>query len=232
MIPLKDENPKKHLPFVNLIFIVLNIVVFYYQPSTLNSGAKAFFDFYGVIPSNLFSNIQNFIAGDYMIIGSIFSSLFVHADFMHLAGNMVFLWVFGDNIEYAIGHFNYFIFYLLCGIAATLTHVFVDPGSAVPIIGASGAISGILGAYIIKFPKNKVTTLFIILIFIKIMKIRAVYLLGFWFLYQILNGYLSMGNQAAGGVAWFAHIGGFISGLILVNIFKKHPNRRSIVIGQ
>jgi membrane associated rhomboid family serine protease len=160
-----------------------------------------------------------------MVLGSLFSSLFLHADFMHLAGNMIFLWIFGDNIEYAIGHFNYFIFYLLCGLAATFTHVFIDPTSTIPIIGASGAISGILGAYLIKFPKNKVTTLFIIVIFIRIVKIRAVYLLGFWFLLQLLYGYLSLGSESGGGVAWFAHIGGFISGLILVNIFKKQPKR-------
>lgn len=220
MIPLKDENPKKHLPFINLIFIAANIVVFYYQPSLQNQTIE-FFNYFGVIPEKLFGVLTALNKGDFMVIGSLFSSLFVHADFMHLAGNMIFLWVFGDNIEYAIGHVRYVVFYLFCGIAATLTHVFIDPTSSIPIIGASGAISGILGAYLIKYPKNKVTTLFIVIIFIKIVKIRAVYLLGFWFVYQLAAGYLSLSNQAPGGVAWFAHIGGFVAGIILINLFPR-----------
>jgi rhomboid family protein len=224
MIPLKDENPKKNLPFINFIFIIANIAVFIYQPSS-EKLLSAFYNSYGLIPNNLTTLLQNELPQVLIILQSLFSSLFVHGGFMHLAGNMIFLWVFGDNIEYAIGHFNYILFYLLCGIAATLTQVFIEPNSLIPVIGASGAISGILGAYIIKFPKNKVTTLFIIFIFIKIIKIRAVYLLGIWFLFQIFQGYLSLGQESMGGVAWFAHIGGFISGLILVNIFKKRPNR-------
>jgi membrane associated rhomboid family serine protease len=224
MIPLKDENPKKNLPFINFIFILVNIAVFIYQPSS-DQLLKAFYNTYGLIPNSITNispaNFPNFLA----TLQSLFTSLFVHGGFMHLAGNMLFLWVFGDNIEYAIGHINYFFFYILCGIAAAFTQVFIEPGSLIPLIGASGAISGILGAYIIKFPKNKVTTLFIIIIFIKIIKIRAVYLLGIWFLFQIFQGYFSLGQESMGGVAWFAHIGGFISGMILVNIFKKRPNR-------
>jgi membrane associated rhomboid family serine protease len=224
MIPLKDENPKKHLPFINFILIAANIVVFYYQPSTHNQ-AREFFNLYGVVPAKIIGFMPSIITGDFMVIGSLFSSLFVHANFMHLAGNMLFLWVFGDNIEYAIGHMKYLFFYIICGIAATLTHVFFEPSSTIPVIGASGAISGILGAYLIKYPKNKVTTLFIIIIFIKIAKIRAVYLLGFWFLYQLLHGYFSLESQTLGGVAWFAHIGGFICGLILIFFFPKNSNK-------
>ena len=224
MIPLKDENPKKNLPFINFIFILANIAVFIYQPSS-EELIRTFFNTYGLIPNNLTTLLQNEFEQVFLIIQSLFSSLFVHGGFMHLAGNILFLWVFGDNIEYAIGHINYIFFYLLCGIAATLTQVFIEPNSLIPVIGASGAISGILGAYIIKYPKNKVTTLFIIFIFIKIVKIRAVYLLGIWFVYQMIQGYFSLGQESMGGVAWFAHIGGFISGIILVNIFKKRPNR-------
>jgi len=224
MIPLKDENPKKNLPFINFIFILANIAVFIYQPSS-DQLLKAFYNTYGLIPNNIINfspaDFPNFLA----TIQSLFTSLFVHGGFLHLAGNMLFLWVFGDNIEYAIGHINYFFFYILCGIAAAFTQVFIEPSSLIPLIGASGAISGILGAYIIKFPKNQVTTLFIIIIFIKIIKIRAIYLLGIWFLFQLLQGYFSLGQESMGGVAWFAHIGGFVSGIILVNIFKKRPNR-------
>lgn len=224
MIPLKDENPKKNLPFINFAFIVANIAIFIYQPASEELMRK-FFSTYGLIPNNLTHIVNNDISHILSVIQSLLSSLFIHADFLHLAGNMLFLWVFGDNIEYAIGHFNYIIFYILCGIAATLVQVLIDSNSLLPIIGASGAISGVLGAYIIKFPKNKVTTLFIIIIFIKIVRIRAVYLLGIWFAYQLFQGYFSLGQDSMGGVAWFAHIGGFISGIILVNIFKKRPNR-------
>ena len=224
MIPLKDENPKKNLPFINFIFILTNIAVFIYQPSS-EELLRAFYNTYGLIPNNFINIFQNELPQILVIMQSVFSSLFVHGGFMHLAGNVLFLWVFGDNIEYAIGHFNYILFYLLCGIAATLTQVFIEPNSLIPVVGASGAISGVLGAYIIKYPKNKVTTLFIIIIFIKLVKIRAVYLLGIWFVYQLLQGYFSLGQESMGGVAWFAHIGGFISGVILVNIFKKRPNR-------
>jgi membrane associated rhomboid family serine protease len=224
MIPLKDENPKKNLPFINFIFIIANIAVFIYQPAS-EQLLRAFFNSYGLIPNKFISVFQNDLPQAILIIQSLFSSLFVHADFLHLAGNMLFLWVFGDNIEYTIGHFNYFIFYVLCGIVATFVQIFIEPNSLIPIIGASGAISGVLGAYILKYPKNQVTTLFIIIIFIKIVKIRAVYLLGIWFAYQILQGYFSLGQESLGGVAWFAHIGGFICGIILVNIFKKRPNR-------
>lgn len=224
MIPLKDDNPKKNLPFVNFFFIIANIAVYIYQPSS-EELLRSFFNTYGLIPNNFILAFQNDVTQILFVLQSLFSSLFVHADFLHLAFNLVFLWVFGDNIEYLIGHLNYILFFLLCGIAATLTQVLIEPTSLIPLIGASGAISGVLGAYMIKFPKNKVTTLFIIIIFIKIVKIRAVYLLGIWFAYQVLQGYFSLGQESMGGVAWFAHIGGFISGVILVNIFKKRPNR-------
>ena len=224
MIPLKDENPKKNLPFINFIFIIANIAVFIYQPAS-EQMLRVFYNTYGLIPNSFTNIFHSELPQIIAILQSLISSIFVHGGFMHLAGNMLFLWVFGDNIEYAIGHFNYILFYLLCGIAATLTQVFIEPNSLIPIIGASGAISGVLGAYLIKYPKNKVTTLFIIIIFIKIVKIRAVYLLGIWFVYQMIQGYFSLGQESMGGVAWFAHIGGFISGIILVNIFKKRPNR-------
>jgi len=224
MIPLKDENPKKNLPFINFLFIISNIFVFIYQPSS-EQLLQAFYNSYGLIPNNFTNIFQGETPQLLAILQSLITSLFVHGGFMHLAGNMLFLWVFGDNIEYAIGHINYFFFYIFCGVIAAFTQVFIEPDSVIPLIGASGAISGILGAYIIKFPKNKVTTLFIIIIFIKIVKIRAVYLLGIWFLFQIFQGYFSLGQESMGGVAWFAHIGGFISGIILVNILKKRPNR-------
>ena len=224
MIPIKDENPKKNVPFINFIFIIANIVVYIYQPAS-EQMIRSFYNTYGLIPNNFMQALQGDWQQSLSILQPLFTSLFVHGGFMHLAGNMLFLWVFGDNIEYAVGHINYIFFYIFCGIAATLTQVFIEPNSIIPIVGASGAISGVMGAYVLKYPKNQVTTIFIIFIFIKIIKMPAIYLLGFWFLFQVLQGYFSLGQETLGGVAWFAHIGGFLSGIIFVNIFKKRPNR-------
>ena len=224
MIPIKDENPKKNVPFINFIFIIANIVVYVYQPAS-EQMIRSFYNTYGLIPNNFMQALQGDWQQSLSILQPLFTSLFVHGGFMHLAGNMLFLWVFGDNIEYAVGHINYIFFYIFCGIAATLTQVFIEPNSIIPIVGASGAISGVMGAYVLKYPKNQVTTIFIIFIFIKIIKMPAIYLLGFWFLFQVLQGYFSLGQETLGGVAWFAHIGGFLSGIIFVNIFKKRPNR-------
>ena len=223
MIPIKDENPKKNLPFINYIFILGNIAVYIYQPSS-EQFLKAFYNTYGLIPNSFTNIFQSDLLHVLNTFQSLLSSLFVHGGFMHLAGNMLFLWVFGDNIEYVVGHINYFFFYIFCGIAAALTQVFITPNSLIPLVGASGAISGVMVAYVIKFPKNKVTTLFIFF-FITLIKIRAIYFLGIWFLFQLFQGYFSLGQESIGGIAWFAHIGGFISGIILVNIFKKRPNR-------
>ena len=218
MIPIRDEGPKGHIPFVNILFIGLNIYFFVIQPSV---NADAYFEKYGLIPEKLMALPAYLSHGDFTVLFSLFTSLFIHGGLAHIAFNMLYLWIFGDNIEYFQGHVGYFFFYLICGVAATMTQVMIDPTSTLPVIGASGAISGIMGGYLVKFPKNRVTTLFIFIIFIRFFRIRAVYLLGFWFLYQGFMGYSAYVSGQQGGVAWFAHIGGFISGMILVNIFRK-----------
>jgi len=217
MIPIADESPRRYVPVINYLLIALNIVVFFYQPSSL-PAQKVFFNNYGVIPS-LITN-----AGDYTAYFPIFASMFVHGGFLHLAGNILYLWIFGDNIEYILGHFRYLIFYLVVGIGAAVFQIFFLPNSLIPMVGASGAISGILGAYLVTFPRNKVSILIFLVIIIRVIKVPAVLALGLWFLFQLYNGYFT--NVAAlgsGGVAWFAHIGGFLSGFILIKLFEWYP---------
>jgi membrane associated rhomboid family serine protease len=224
MIPIRDDSPKGYFPFINYILIALNIFFYFKQPSNLED-LKLFYYTYGLVPENLTNILSHLASHDYSVIVSLFTNLFIHGDLMHLIGNMLFLWIFGDNIEYLIGHVRYIFFFLLCGFAATLSQYVISPYSAIPLIGASGAISGIMGAYMLKFPSNRVTILFIIVIFIYVTRVPAIIVLGVWFLYQILQGYFSLGQQGLGGVAWFAHIGGFISGIILVKVFEFHPKK-------
>jgi membrane associated rhomboid family serine protease len=218
MIPLRDEGPKGNIPFINLIFIGLNIWFYIQQPG---HDPGPYYQQFGVVPAKLVSLPLHLFQGDLSVLWSLFTSLFVHGSLTHIAFNMLYLWIFGDNIEYFLGHTRYIFFYLACGLIATLSQVVIDPLSEAPIIGASGAISGIMGAYLLKFPRNRVTTMFIFIILIKFIRIRALYLLGFWILYQGFMGYNAILSGQQGGVAWFAHIGGFVAGMILVNLFRK-----------
>ena len=213
MIPIADESPKGYIPFINYILIAANLLLYFFwqQPS------DSFFNTFGLVPVRLFNQPQNPLG--YV---SFFTSMFMHGGLMHLLGNMLYLWIFGDNIEYLIGHKRYLIFYFTAGIGAGLLQVFIEPGSAIPMVGASGAISGILGAYLLKFPKNKISILFFFIIFIKIIKIPALIVLSLWFIFKVFNGY-SMADGTEGGVAWFAHIGGFIAGFVLIKLFEKFP---------
>jgi membrane associated rhomboid family serine protease len=153
--------------------------------------------------------------------------MFLHADLMHLLGNMLYLWIFGDNIEYVLGHLRYFVFYIVVGAGAALMQVVFFPESQVPMIGASGAISGVLGAYLLKFPRNRVSILFFFFIIIRVIKVPAVLAISFWVLFQLYNVYFSAADQGVrGGVAWFAHLGGFISGFILIKLFEWYPKYR------
>jgi len=214
VIPISDQGPKRYFPVVNYLLIIANLVVFYFQPGDSESLAL-FFKRFGLVSSQLTQNAHNPFA-----YFGIFTSMFLHADFMHLAGNMLYLWIFGDNIEYVLGHVRYLVFYLMVGIGAAALQIGFFPDSNIPMVGASGAISGILGGYLLKFPKNRVSILFFFIIFIRVIKVPALYVLSVWFLFQIYNGYFS---SAETGVAWYAHIGGFVSGLILIKIFELYP---------
>lgn len=221
MIPISDENKQGYFPFVNYLFVIANILIYFFiQPAT-ESAARVFFNDFGLIPNKLVQYPLH--AKSYI---SIFSSMFLHGSFMHLAGNMLYLWIFGDNIEYALGHFRYFVFYLIVGIGAAAGQIIIEPTSTVPMVGASGAISGILGAYLLKYPRNRVSILFFFIIIIRVIKVPAVIVLTLWFGFQVYNGYFHMNQGITSGVAWFAHIGGFVCGFVLVKFFEAYPKRK------
>ena len=214
MIPLKDDNPTSGKPIVTYFIIGLCVLIFLIQLSSQSYRTGQLFYSYGLIPSVLMGHNQLPI-DLYVIPGwlTIFTSMFMHGGFMHLAGNMLYMWIFADNIEDNLGPKRFLIFYLLAGIGAGMTQVLMDTHSQVPMVGASGAIGGVLGAYLINHPKAKVLVLIPFGFFTQLIKIKALYVLGFWFILQFIS--------SGGGVAYAAHIGGFISGMILILFFNK-----------
>jgi membrane associated rhomboid family serine protease len=218
MIPLKDENRTDTFPFVTTLLIVANSLVFIWElfsPLDMSIIARL----YGAIPYNLISFATTQEA--FQPIGpftSVITAMFMHGNFLHLAGNMLYLWIFGDNIEDTLGHIRFFFFYLVSGIAATYTFAATGPDSLVPMVGASGAISGVLGAYIVLFPSARVTTL-IFFGFFWVMRIPALLVIGYWAFFQVLNGILSESEIQQGGIAWLAHVGGFVAGLLSVSFW-------------
>lgn len=209
--PYKDDNPRVLFPFVTFGIITLNVLIFIGQfwISGNDPGiGKSLVYMYGFVPAE-FNPL------------TIFTSMFMHGGFAHIIGNMWFLYIFGDNVESILGHVKYFIFYLACGIGAALAQFFVEPASQVPMIGASGAVAGVLGAYMIRFPKARVHVLAVIIIFITTFVVPAQIVLGLWFLMQLSGGLGSLGVDTTGGVAWFAHIGGFIIGVTSLKYFQN-----------
>jgi membrane associated rhomboid family serine protease len=225
MFPLKDDNPTRITPIITGILIAVNVMVFLYQVSLGPQSLRLFVYQYGTIPSVVVGaqKLRENIAAIPSVL-SIFTSMFLHGDWMHLLGNMWFLWIFGNNIEEAMGGLRYLLFYLASGFLASWSHILSNTNSILPSIGASGAIAGVLGAYILLYPRARVWTLIFLGFFIRLMYIPAGIILGYWFLLQILNGSMA-GRQDAGGVAFWAHIGGFMSGMLLVGIFKKRGVR-------
>ena len=225
MITLRDENPTTLTPVVTVALIVLNGLVYLYQLS-LGQAEESFILSYAAVPAELFhrgsGGVENIVVGDPRVPAGItvLTSMFLHGGFLHLGGNMLYLWIFGNNIEDIMGHGRFIVFYLLAGLAAVFAHAVTAPESTVPMIGASGAISGVLGAYLLLFPKARVQVLLLLGVFTRIVPVPAVVVLGFWFVVQILNGVFSLGGPG-GGVAWFAHIGGFVTGLALIKIFQR-----------
>jgi len=220
MFPIYDDVPTKKFPIITVALIVLNSMVYLYQVSLGERFAEFIYSM-GLLPFEITHYIDLFPPGPSPIYLTIFSSMFMHGSIVHLLGNMLFLWIFGNNVEDYLGRKKFVIFYLFCGIAATLTQIFINPDSKVPMVGASGAIAGVLGAYLLLYPRAKVTTVIIFGFFIRLIKIPAVVVLGFWIIYQFLYGISSLAVRTGeGGVAWFAHIGGFICGVILIKLFK------------
>lgn len=216
MIPLKDDNPTSTYPYVTIGLIALNILVFIYEVS-MGSDFGPFLNRYGAKPLFVLSMTSPY--GSPLPFTTVFTSMFLHGGLLHIVGNMLYLWIFGNNIEDSTGHFRFIIFYLLSGIIAVYTFSLVNPRSTTPMIGASGAVSGVLGAYLILFPRAKVLTLVPFGFYFQIIKVPAIFVLGLWILVQIISGAVS--GSAGGGVAWFAHIGGFVAGMILIGLFKK-----------
>lgn len=221
MIPIRDDNPTTITPVVTVGLIVVNVLVFIYQLS-LGPQGEAFVYVFGAVPGTLFGG-ESLSPVPPML--TLVTSMFLHGGVMHIGGNMLYLWIFGNNIEDVMGHGRFILFYLLCGVAAAYAHAITAPGSLVPMIGASGAISGVLGAYLLLFPRARVLTLIPFGIVMHMEYIPAAWLLGFWILLQFLNGTLSLGG-GGGGVAWFAHVGGFLAGMALIHAFvRRRPSR-------
>ena len=219
MIPLHDDNPTERFPFVTIAFIVMCLAVFLYQNSLSEKLGEVFVLQYGAIPALVFGagSLPEDASSAIPSALTLLSSMFLHGGWMHLLGNMLYLWIFGNNIEDAMGHAKFAVFYLLCGVMAALSHALTDPSSQIPMVGASGAISAVLGAYLLLFPRAHVLVL---LPAVGMTRVAAGIVLGMWFVTQLISGGMSVGAQG-GGVAFFAHIGGFVAGMALVGLFKR-----------
>jgi membrane associated rhomboid family serine protease len=215
MIPLRDSQPSYSTPVVTAGLIVANVLVFLHQVSLDDFSLNHFIRTYAIVPARF-------------EFSTLFSSMFLHGGWLHLIGNMWFLWIYGDNVEDILGGLRYLVFYLLCGVAAGLTHVLTNAGSPVPTIGASGAVAGVMGAYLVKFPHSRIVTLIPIFFLLTTVEIPAVLILIYWFLIQIFSGMAAAGQMASaqGGVAWFAHVGGFVAGMVLISLMKTQERYR------
>jgi membrane associated rhomboid family serine protease len=216
MIPLRDNNPSRSTPFVNYALIAINVVVFFYQVSLPLGAYKAFVLAHATIPAHITALATGHGAAQIALM-PLFTSMFLHGGLMHLLGNMLFLYIFGDNIEDYFGHLGYLVFYLACGIGSGLVHVMFNLHSAIPAIGASGAISGVMGGYILLFPRAKILTFF----FIFLIPVPAFLILGYWFLLQFLEALGGIGGDPTGGVAVWAHVGGFVIGMLITVVFAR-----------
>jgi len=214
MIPLKDNIPSSRTPLITIGLIVINVLVYLNQLMLPPRAAVRFVYLYGLIPVEI-SQWQLLVPHPVPLYGTILTSMFVHGGLFHLAGNMLYLWIFGDNVEDRLGRFRFLLFYLLSGVGAAAAQILSDPHSKIPMVGASGAISGVLGAYLLLYPHARVVTLVFFGWLVRVIEIRALIVLGFWIVVQLVSGLLTWGAQV-GGVAWFAHVGGFVAGLVMV----------------
>lgn len=231
MIPLRDSVRPRTFPLVNYSIIIINILIYLKQSQLSQLQLASFIQTYGVIPHSLSQLLPEAIFnGQWSSLAPLLTSLFLHGNLLHLGGNMLYLWVFGDNVEDRLGHGKYLLFYIITGIAASLVHIYSDPISDIPTIGASGAIAGVLGAYFLAFPNARILALVPIFFFVTITEIRAVFFLFLWFLLQLVNGLtiLGSGNNIQ-MVAWWAHIGGFAAGAFFFILFKKSKRSGTIV---
>ena len=210
MIPLRDVIPSRTVPYITVTIIVLNAIAWLFELALPRDVLPAFLQLYGVVPADFHAS-------------TLVSSMFLHGSWMHVIGNMWYLWIFGDNVEDRVGHGRFIIFYLLCGAAAALGQILIDPTSTLPTIGASGAIAGVMGAYFVLYPQSRVLTLIPLIIFWEIVELPAIFLLGFWFLMQLFSaGAIAVtASTGGGGVAFAAHVAGFVCGVAGVFVFRK-----------
>ena len=208
--PYRDDNPRVLTPYVTYALVAINVVLFFLQMV----APREFTTVFAIIPKMATVDLGHFTL-------TLLTSMFLHGSITHLGGNMLYLWIFADNVEGILGHVKFIIFYFASGLAAGIVQTLVDPTSIIPIVGASGAIAGILAAYMILFPQAKVHALLFLFFYFTSIRIPAFFVLGFWFLMQLTNGLSALGLDTTGGVAWFAHIGGFIAGLGLIQILRR-----------
>ena len=240
LLPLRDYRPSGSFPIVTVALIAINVLVYLYQALILGDRPspyrmwvgfrverltleELFLFTYGVQPCELFGRCEPFPPVSFPIWLTIFTAMFVHGGLLHLAGNMWYLWIFGDNVEDAMGRGRFLLFYLLTGTAAAFAQIVINPASPTPMVGASGAIAGVLGAYLVLYPYGRVLTLLWLFYFVRFVELPALVVLGLWFLIQLLSYTM---NPFGGGVAWMAHIGGFVAGALLVRLFAVHPRFR------
>jgi len=218
MIPIRDQIPTRSVPFVNYLLIAANILAFIVQ-WLAGADQEALVWQFALIPAQVTAGLD---LGD---ISDIFTSMFMHGGLAHIAGNMLYLWIFGDNVEDAMGHGKYLAFYLLGGLVASLAHILTNPASQIPTVGASGAIAAVLGAYLILYPQSRVQTIIPLGYFMRLTLLPAFIVLGMWFILQLFSGFLSLGGPDVGGVAFWAHIGGFVTGVVLAKLLasKRRP---------
>lgn len=214
MIPIRDQIPTRKVPVINYLLIGLNILIFLIQWLTPSAEGNFMYTF-AVVPAQLIAQPN---AGN---IAHIFTSMFMHGGWLHLGGNMLYLWIFGDNVEDSMGHAKYLLFYLVGGVVASLAHIYTNPTSNLPMVGASGAIAAVLGAYLVLYPSSKVLTIIPLGFFLRLTAIPASIVLGLWFVLQLFNGVTSLGAADVAGVAFWAHIGGFVAGAALARLFAS-----------
>ena len=234
MLPLKDDVPSRSTPVVTITLIAVNVLAFLYQLSLGLDGearsAQAFIQEFGLTPCRLSGACPTAFDIPSPVF-TIFTSMFLHGGLFHVGGNMLYLWIFGDNVEDTVGHARYLVLYFGSGVAAVIAQTLTDPSSPVPMIGASGAVSGVLGAYLILFPHAGVLTLIVFGFFVRVVRIPALIVLGMWIVVQVVNGAITYsaslgGRGPQGGVAWFAHVGGFVAGLALLFLLRPRARDR------
>jgi|WetSurMetagenome_2_1015567.scaffolds.fasta_scaffold136756_2 membrane associated rhomboid family serine protease len=223
MIPYKDDNPTSVFPYATIGIIAVNVLVFLWE-ITSQSGMREVTYSYGAIPQYLLTGERGQPISPVL---TVFTSMFMHGGFFHIGGNMLYLWIFGNNIEDRLGHLRFVVFYIFCGIISAYSYAWLNADSTVPMVGASGAISGILGAYLLLFPRTNVHTLLFLGFFVTTVRVPALIVIGFWAIIQFINGLVSAGlHERGGGVAWLAHVGGFMAGFVTIKLWMPRRKQR------